>query len=338
MTSAQARPHSIEILESRIAPATLVSPTSVTFKTTNGDLITVTISAPLFTEANVNKVFVFDTGSVSGDNTVAQQLQTLNVTKLGSAAHGINLTISGGEGQDAVGFINSSLIDLGDVRVEGDLGRISAGDFTLSSPALHSLTVDTLGAKQERKAADRESDHTQDQREQTHDAEVKRDRADPSLPGPGLHHCPPKEKAMTNADPFSASVIPFEVPEQMRAFAEKGVSQARDNYAKFKTAAESHNESVETFFAAASKGVSDYSAKLVEFMKANTTANLDFAQHLFGLKSPTEAMELWTSHARKQIETFTAQAKELGELGQKVALETAEPLKAGATKLFKPAA
>ena len=39
---------------------------------------------------------------------------------------------------------------------------------------------------------------------------------------------------MANSDPFSSSVIPFEVPEQMRAFAEKGVSQARDNYAKFK--------------------------------------------------------------------------------------------------------
>ena len=39
---------------------------------------------------------------------------------------------------------------------------------------------------------------------------------------------------MTGAtDPFSASIIPFEVPEQMRAFAEKGVSQARDSYAKF---------------------------------------------------------------------------------------------------------
>ena len=27
---------------------------------------------------------------------------------------------------------------------------------------------------------------------------------------------------MANSDPFSASIIPFEVPEQMSAFAEKG--------------------------------------------------------------------------------------------------------------------
>ena len=111
-------------------------------------------------------------------------------------------------------------------------------------------------------------------------------------------------------DPFSSSVIPFEVPEQMRAFAEKGVSQARDSYAKFKDVAESHNGAMEAVFTSA----------------------------LFGVKSPSEAMELWTSHARKQFETLTANAKELAELTQRVATETVEPIKANATKLFKPAA
>jgi len=140
-------------------------------------------------------------------------------------------------------------------------------------------------------------------------------------------------------DPFSASVIPFEVPEQMRALAEKGVSQARDSYAKFKDAAESHNGAIEAFFANASKGASAYSAKVMEFMKANTTANLDFAQQLLSIKSPAEALELWTGHTRKQVETLTAQAKELAELSQKVATETVEPIKASASKLFQqPAA
>ncbi|MGJ4940550.1 phasin [Bradyrhizobium sp. HKCCYLS1011] len=144
---------------------------------------------------------------------------------------------------------------------------------------------------------------------------------------------------MTNAtDPFSASVIPFEVPEQMRAFAEKGVSQARESYAKFKDAAETHNSAIEAFFANASKGASEYSTKVMEFMRANTTANLDFAQQLLGIKSPSEALELWTGHSRKMVETVTAQAKELGELGQKVATETVEPFKESASKLFRTAA
>ncbi len=143
---------------------------------------------------------------------------------------------------------------------------------------------------------------------------------------------------MANSDPFSASVIPFEVPEQMRAFAEKGVSQARDNYAKFKDAAESHNGTIEAVFSTFSKGASAYSAKVMEMMKSSTTANLDFAQELIGVKSPSEAMELWSSHARKQFEAFTANSKELAELAQKVATEAAEPIKANASKMFKPAA
>jgi phasin len=141
-----------------------------------------------------------------------------------------------------------------------------------------------------------------------------------------------------STDPFSASIIPFEVPEQMRAFAEKGVSQARDNYAKFKDVAESHNGTIEAVFSTASKGASDYSAKLMEIMKANTTATLDFAQALIAVKSPSEAMELWSSHAKKQFEAFTANTKELAELTKKVATDTAEPIKASASKLFQPAA
>src|ERR1700726_5217073 len=121
--------------------------------------------------------------------------------------------------------------------------------------------------------------------------------------------------AMANpTDPFSASIIPFEVPEHVRAFAEKGVSQARDSYAKFKDVAETHNGTIEAVFTAANKGASEYSAKLMEMMKSNTTATLDFAQELMGVKSPSEAMELWTTHAKKQFEAFAAYSKELTEL------------------------
>jgi phasin len=145
--------------------------------------------------------------------------------------------------------------------------------------------------------------------------------------------------AMANpSDPFSASIIPFEVPEQMRALAEKGVSQARDSYARFKDVAETQNSTIEAVFANLSKGASAYSTKLLEIMKANATANLDFAQELVGAKTPSEALELWTTHAKKQFETFTAYSRELAELSQKVASETVEPIKNNASKLFKPAA
>jgi len=143
--------------------------------------------------------------------------------------------------------------------------------------------------------------------------------------------------AMTT-DPFSASVIPFQAPEQMRALAEKGLSQARDSYAKFKDAAESHNGTIEAVFGSLGKGASEYSAKLLEFMQTNTTSAFDFAQELVAVKTLPEAGELWTGYTRKQFETLTAQAKELAELTRKIATDTAEPIKAGASKIFNTAA
>ena len=142
----------IEPLEARIAPATLVNPTTVTFQDKNGDAVTVTISKPLFTAASVAKVFTFDTGSVNGSNTALQQLETLNITALGAAASGMNISITAkpinsSPGIVNVGYINSSDIDLGTVTIGGDLGRIAAGDLTFKSPAIQSLTVDSLGAQ-----------------------------------------------------------------------------------------------------------------------------------------------------------------------------------------------
>ena len=140
-----------------------------------------------------------------------------------------------------------------------------------------------------------------------------------------------------STDPFSA-VDPFQIPEQFRAFAENGVSQAREGYQKFKAAAESNNEALEAAYTSATKGASDFTAKLVDIAQTNVTSSLDFAQSLLGVKSLPEVFELFNGHTRKQFETFTAQAKELNELSQRVASETVEPIKANASKYYKPAA
>ena len=131
---------------------------------------------------------------------------------------------------------------------------------------------------------------------------------------------------MTNStDPFSASIIPFEVPEQMRAFAEKGVSQARESYAKFKDAAESHNGTIEAVFTTASKGASEYSAKLVEFFKANTSSSLDFAQSLLKAKDLTEVMRLHSEYVQGQMRSLAEQASEMGQIVSRAAMDAAKP-------------
>jgi phasin len=141
---------------------------------------------------------------------------------------------------------------------------------------------------------------------------------------------------MQRTDAMANTTDPFELPEQVRAFAEKGVSQARDNYAKFKEAAQNGNGAIEAVFSAASNGAHAYSAKLLDFGQANTSAGFDFLQELVGARSLSDATDVWSNHTRRQFGTFAAQAKELAELSQKIALETAEPIRTSASKLFQP--
>lgn len=137
-----------------------------------------------------------------------------------------------------------------------------------------------------------------------------------------------------STDPFS-TVVPFQVPEQVRAFAETSVNQAREGYQKFKAVAESNNEAIEAAYTSASKGASDLTTKLVDIAKVNTASTFDFAQSLMSVKTFPEAFELMNAHARKQFETLTAQSKDLAEFSQKVATDAVEPFKASASKAFQ---
>ena len=130
----------------------------------------------------------------------------------------------------------------------------------------------------------------------------------------------------------------MEIPAAFREIAEKSVSQAKETYEKMKSAAEEATDVLEDTYAAASKGASDYGLKVIEAARANTNAAFDFATALMTVKSLSEVVELSTAHSRKQFETLGAQAKELAEIVQKVATETAEPIKANASKFYKPAA
>ena len=134
-------------------------------------------------------------------------------------------------------------------------------------------------------------------------------------------------------DPFS-TVVPFEVPGTIREFAEKGVSQARETYEKFKDVAQSSNETIEAVYASATKGSSEYAGKMIDIARANANSAFDFAEKLVGVKSPTEIFSIWTAYARGQYEAMQTQAKELAELGQRVATETVEPIKTASSKVF----
>jgi len=130
----------------------------------------------------------------------------------------------------------------------------------------------------------------------------------------------------------------IEVPAAFREFAEKGVAQTKEAYEKFKVAAEENTEMLETVYTTASKGATDYGLKMIEIARANTDAMFNFVEAMFAVKSPSEFVELSTKHARAQFEALSGQGKELAGLAQKVATDTAEPIKSGVTKAMKKVA
>jgi phasin len=144
------------------------------------------------------------------------------------------------------------------------------------------------------------------------------------------------EFAFVDLPKFEASAA--EATSVMREFAERGITQAKDAYGKMKTAAEEATGILETTYANASKGATDYGLKVVEMARVNSNAAFDFAAELIGARTLAELIEISTSHTRKQIELATEQVKELASLAQKVANHTAEPIKGGLTNLAKKAA
>jgi hypothetical protein len=72
--------------------------------------------------------------------------------------------------------------------------------------------------------------------------------------------------------------------------------------------------------------------------RVNTNAAFDFAGEVMAAKTLSEVVELTSAHARKQFEALTQQSKELNALAQKVATETAEPIKSGVNKAFSKVA
>jgi hypothetical protein len=121
----------MEPLETRIAPA------SLTLTDFDGDKVVITVSK----------------GSLElGTNVIAFGNSITLIDLSDSAFANANLKIVATRGKDSgdgfvnVGQINGGTNDLGKVSVDGDLGAIDCGDGAAGSPAIKSLTVQSLGS------------------------------------------------------------------------------------------------------------------------------------------------------------------------------------------------
>jgi hypothetical protein len=74
------------------------------------------------------------------------------------------------------------------------------------------------------------------------------------------------------------------------------------------------------------KAVQDYQAKLLQFFQSNAEANMNLAQKLMQVRSPSDYIETVSSHMRERAAAIGDQAKELATLGQEAARKAMDSL------------
>jgi len=135
----------------------------------------------------------------------------------------------------------------------------------------------------------------------------------------------------THYKPKSAANV--ETPQHLREITETGVQRSKEFFENAGATTSEAANVLQCYWSNAFKGMHEYNSKLAEFAQANTKTQLEFMQKLAGLRSHTEFFEVSTKHTQQQFERLTEQGKLLTALAQRVALETAEPIKSGLAKV-----
>ncbi len=112
------------------------------------------------------------------------------------------------------------------------------------------------------------------------------------------------------------SSSPFEVPNELRDFAERSVEQARKAFEGFLAVAQ-RTAGVAGDTAASQGGAKALSAHVLAYTERNVNAAFDLAQKLVKAKDPQEALALQSEYLKAQLEALQTQARELGAIFQK---------------------
>ena len=151
---------SIEGLEGRIAPASLISLNTIEYQDADGDAVTVKFSKNIFDGptrslqlAKANQVLRFSgLAGVTDSDLSTQQLQLIDLTQLATAlGTGLSFSVTAvpgttGNGFADIGAIKGNNLALGAIMIDGDLGQIDAGRSGTAT-GLASLTVQSLGVR-----------------------------------------------------------------------------------------------------------------------------------------------------------------------------------------------
>jgi phasin len=126
-----------------------------------------------------------------------------------------------------------------------------------------------------------------------------------------------------------SSTPQFEIPEEMRAVAERSVEQAK---AAFNTYMQAAQEAVSSFGGRVEKsqaGALDISKKAMSFAERNVLSAFEFAERIVKVKDVQELLRMQTEFVESQMQVLTAQAKDLGETVSKATMGGVKASKKG---------
>src|SRR5262249_50793841 len=109
-----------------------------------------------------------------------------------------------------------------------------------------------------------------------------------------------------------------EVPDSFRDLMKVSIEQTKRAFDTFAATSERTWKTLETSSQTASSGLRSLNEKIAQITRNNAEANFALAIKLAESKDVSQAMELQTEHARKQMESFVHQLEEIRDLAAQV--------------------
>lgn len=123
---------------------------------------------------------------------------------------------------------------------------------------------------------------------------------------------------------MSTNKTGYEIPEQMRDFAEKSVDQARKAFDDFMGATQKAVSNAEDSANAVQAGAADVNKKALSYAEEHVNAAFKFAQELVKSESVEDMMKLQQNYLRSQMEVFGEQAREFSNSATKTVQDAAK--------------
>lgn len=117
----------------------------------------------------------------------------------------------------------------------------------------------------------------------------------------------------------------FEIPEQMRDFADKSVDQARKAFDQFIEASQKAVSSMDGSTGTVQSGARDMNKKALDYAEEHVGAAFALAQNIVRANDVQEIMKLQSEFLKSQMEVLGEQAREFSETAGKAAREAVKP-------------